>query len=127
MSRHRRVGRLVGALVGTLVVVAALLIGVFPTRTYVAQRTSTHRAQERLAVLSAENKSLAQRIQGLNADSEIERIAREQYNLVMPGEEAYAVLPAPQAPIELPAIWPFGQLGAPAGNSSTDPATNAEG
>ena len=37
-----------------------------------------------------------------------ERIARSQYGLVMPGEEAYAVLPAPEKPIELPEIWPFG-------------------
>jgi hypothetical protein len=34
----------------------------------------------------------------LQEDAEIERLAREQYNLVMPGEEAYAMLPAAPPP-----------------------------
>lgn len=31
----------------------------------------------------------------MHTDAEIERLAREQYNLVRPGEEAYAILPGP--------------------------------
>jgi cell division protein FtsB len=34
----------------------------------------------------------------LHTDAAIERLAREQYNLVKPGEEAYAILPARPAP-----------------------------
>ena len=33
-----------------------------------------------------------------HTDAEVERIAREQYNLVRPGEEAYAILPGPADP-----------------------------
>ena len=43
-----------------------------------------------------------------------ERLAREQYNLVRPGEEAYSVLPAPLPALELPDVWPFGPLSGPA-------------
>ena len=58
-------------------------------------------------VLKTQNDKLAQQAQQLNTDSEIERLAREQYNLVRPGEQAYAILPAPPPPIQLPPVWPF--------------------
>ena len=41
---------------------------------------------------------------------EVERIARRDFNFVFPGEEAYAVLPAPPAPVSLPASWPYNLL-----------------
>jgi cell division protein FtsB len=125
MTRARRVGRALGLLTGTVLVVGVLLFGVFPTRTYLAQRTSTSGAEERLAALTEQNEALAARAAALDDDAEIERLAREQYNLVMPGEEAYAVLPPPLAPIDLPAVWPFGELGD--SPPPSDPATTAEG
>jgi cell division protein FtsB len=84
-------------LVTSVVAVGILFLFVFPTRTYFSQRQNLHTAQERVRVLSDQNKQLASRVQKLNTDAEIERIAREQYDLVRPGEEAYAILPAPQA------------------------------
>ena len=49
--------------------------------------------------------ALQARVDRLHTDAEIERLAREQHNLVRPGEEAFAVLPAPTtepAPENLP-------------------------
>jgi hypothetical protein len=86
----------------SVVAVGILFLFVFPTRTYFGQRQGLHTAQERVRVLSDQNKQLASRVQKLNTDAEIERIAREQYDLVRPGEEAYAILPAPQAPPPAP-------------------------
>ena len=43
----------------------------------------------------------------LKTDEEVERLAREQYNLVRPGEESYAILPPPPPKVELPQWWPF--------------------
>jgi cell division protein FtsL len=97
-------------LLASVVLVAALFLFVFPTRTYLAQRESLAGAEERLDVLQRENELLEQRISTLRTDAEIERIAREQYNLVRPGEEAFAVLPPPAPPVELPDGWPFDQL-----------------
>ncbi|MGH2686888.1 MAG: FtsB family cell division protein [Actinomycetota bacterium] len=102
--------RRVWILLTTVVVVAALFLFVFPTRTYLAQRESLAGAEERLEVLRRENALLEQRISLLRTDSEIERIAREEYNLVRPGEEAFAVLPPPEPPVDLPGGWPFDQL-----------------
>jgi hypothetical protein len=74
-------------------VVGVLLVGVFPTRTYLAQRAAISRASEQLDVLQQQNATLEERADLLTSDAEIERLARERYNLVRPGEEAYAVLP----------------------------------
>ena len=82
-------------LIVSVLVVALLFLFVFPTRTYVAQRRSLGAAQNKVEVLSEQNRQLASRVQKLNTDAEIERLAREQYNLVKPGEEAYAILPKP--------------------------------
>lgn len=85
-------------LVATVVLVGVLLVAVFPTSTWLAQRQELDATERRLAVLTTQNDELAARVQRLNTDAEIERLAREQYNLVRPGEEAYALLPAPPAP-----------------------------
>ena len=82
-----------GAAAGILVAVLALFV--FPTRTYLDQRHQLAVASQRLQVLDAQNAQLSQQVDKLHTDAEIERIAREQYHLVMPGEKAFAVLPAP--------------------------------
>ena len=38
---------------------------------------------------------------------EIERLAREEYGMVLPGEKPYRMLPAPEEPVDLPDTWPF--------------------
>ena len=81
-----------------VVAVGVLFVAVFPTRTWIAQQRDLEATERRVAVLGAQNRELAARVQRLNTDAEIERLAREQYNLVRPGEEAYAILPAPPAP-----------------------------
>jgi hypothetical protein len=113
----RRIGRALGLAGGGAAVLGALAIGLFPTSTFLDQRSDTAEARERLAVLRAQNEAFEARIERLESDDEIERLAREQYNLVYPGEEAYAVLPAPLPPLDLPEIWPFGPLLDPSAKS----------
>ena len=90
--------RRVWPLVATVVVVGLVFLAVFPTRTYLSQRRDLANTQRRLAVLSGQNRELSGRVARLNTDAEIERLAREQYNLVRPGEEAFAILPPPGSP-----------------------------
>jgi Septum formation initiator len=96
--------------VGGAALCGVLAFAVFPTGTYLDQRANTAEAEERLAVLRAQNEAYENRIHRLETVEEIERLAREQYNLVFPGEEAYAVLPAPLPELHLPTVWPFGPL-----------------
>jgi cell division protein FtsL len=79
-----------------LVVLVGLLFAfVYPTRTFLDQRNETNKAREQLSVLQAENARLARESKRLSTDSEIERLAREQYGLVKPGERPFVILPAP--------------------------------
>ena len=109
-KRRRLRSRVVLPLVGSFLAVGALFVGVFPTRAILDQRRALDRAESRLAEVDARNDELEDRVEALGTDEEIERLAREQYDLVYPGQEAYAILPAPPEPPEVPDAWPFRQL-----------------
>lgn len=98
---------LAAAAVATIVVLA---VSVFPTRTWIDQGESLSEVEAELDALEAERESLEKRIAELDDDATIEAIARSQYGLVRPGEEAYAIHPAPERPVDLPPVWPFGEL-----------------
>jgi cell division protein FtsB len=84
--------------VGAVVLVGFLFGAVFPTRTYLAQRREIAAANKRLELFREQNGHLEAEARRLRSDEEIERIARARYNLVRPGEEAYAVVPTPPPP-----------------------------
>ncbi len=92
--------------VGAVVLAGALLLMVLPTRTYLQQRSRAAALEHQLSEAEARNAELQARVTLLDTPAEIERIARQQYGLVKPGEQAYAVLPA-AAPTSLPALWPY--------------------
>ena len=121
-SRGRRVGRMLGYVGGSACVVAVLAVGVFPTRSFLQQRADTQQTEHRLAVLRQQTDELEHQLKALKTPEEIERLARSEYNLVKPGEEAYAVLPAPLPALQLPELWPFGSL-QPGANGASGAAT----
>ncbi len=90
---RRRVA-VVGLVLG-LVLIGALFAFVYPTRTFLDQRAQVQRSESRLALLRAQNAQLVAETHRLNSDSEIERIAREQYGLLRPGERAFVIVPVP--------------------------------
>jgi cell division protein FtsB len=98
-ARERRNARLrwLGTRVGSVALSGLLVYAIFPVRTYLSQRSDTDRAREQLDVLSEENERLEQRADELRDPETVEEIARRDHNLVMPGEESYAILPPPEA------------------------------
>jgi cell division protein FtsB len=94
LLRQRR-RMLLRLLLGGMVLVALLFAFVFPARTLLAQRQQTEKEQTRLDVLLEQNSKLEAETRRLQNDAEIERIAREQYNFVRPGEHPYVVVPPP--------------------------------
>lgn len=76
---------------------ALLFLFVLPSRTYLAQRHSLSEAQTRLQVFEVQNAKLAADAERLKSDAEVERLAREQYGLVKPGEKAFVIVPSPKA------------------------------
>ncbi len=94
MSRGARVRLALAA----LALVAILFVFVFPTRSYLAQRRQVSSAQHDVNVLREQNDKLqAQAIQ-LQTPAAIERMAREQFHLVFPGEKVYDLVPGPATP-----------------------------
>lgn len=92
--------------VASVVFVGFVFGAVFPTRTYLTQRREIAAATERLALFEAQNGRLEAAVNRLQRDEEIERLARSRYNLVRPGEEAYAILPVPAPPSPVPVVAP---------------------
>jgi len=79
--------------VASLVFVAMMFLFVFPTRSYLAQQRQVRSARHAVAVLHAQNAQLAREAKRLQTPAEIERLARSQFNMVFPGEQAYNVVP----------------------------------
>jgi len=100
---HRWVRRL---FVVALVVAGILFTFGTPARTWYDQRQEIVAARDRTAVLDQQSRELQARVDQLNTDAEVERIAREQYGLVKPGEEAFGILPAPGSAPPVPAPAP---------------------
>ena len=102
--------RLIVPLLATLLLMAVLVVGVFPTRTYLSQRQAIASADANLRDLTRTNDTLQAEADRLQTDQEIESQAREHYGLVKPGEESYHVLPDPEDPLRVPDVWPFSRL-----------------
>jgi len=80
------------ALLG-LVIFAVFVFGVFPTGSYLDQRNELDRAVGELEALERENENLESRVERLESDEEIERVARNEFDMVLPSEESYLILP----------------------------------
>ena len=99
----RRSGGAVRLAAASVVLVGLLFAFVYPTRTFLDQRSETQKARTQLDILHTENKRLAREAKRLQGSAEIERRAR-QYGLVKPGEHPFVIIPAPStAPTTVPA------------------------
>jgi len=106
--RHAFSRRLVLVLVAVTAAAAALPLGVVPFRDWLEQRDRTEALRIEVEAVEAVNRGYVERIDALGTDQEVERLAREDYGLIRPDEEAYAVTPSPRVDQRMPGIWPFG-------------------
>ena len=83
--------------VASLALIAIMFLFVFPTRSYLAQQQQVRGARHDVEVLEAKNKELDRQAQLLQTPAEIERMARVQFNMVFPGEQAFNVV-TPEKP-----------------------------
>lgn len=88
-QKRKRPGAFVVVLL--LVGLAIVLAGVFPFRQLIAQERLVENTQAKLDALVLENESLQDEIDAVASPAELERIAREQYGMVRPGETSYVV------------------------------------
>jgi cell division protein FtsB len=90
-ARRTRSRRLL--LAGAVVFSAVILFAWFPASSLLSARSNLKATQTQLASLHAQDAALSQEQKNLSDTDEIERIAREQYQLVSPSQQAYEVLP----------------------------------
>lgn len=95
-GRGRGVGFVFFVAIAGIVLVAGLFLAVFPLTTLLEQRNEMSETEAQLGRLRGQTQLLETRAEALQSDQEIERLARAQYNLVRPGEEAIALLPEPE-------------------------------
>lgn len=89
-----------------LVALGLVASGVLPIQQYLGREIQVTDARDRLATLEAQNAAMASDVDALQSDQEIERVAREQYGFVRPGEIGYVVV-TPDAPdVDSPAAVP---------------------
>ena len=80
-------------LLGSVVISAVVLFAWFPAGSLLHQRSTLTASEAQLSSLHKQDAALAQEKKNLSDAAEIGRIAREQYQLVSPGQGAYEVLP----------------------------------
>jgi cell division protein FtsB len=81
------------SVVAAVVLIGALFVFVFPISAWLDQRGRLNAAEHRLEVLREQGRRLEQQSTRLRSDEEIERIARDRYGMVRPGEQAWAIVP----------------------------------
>jgi cell division protein FtsB len=85
-------------LLGAVVLAAVIMFAWFPVGSLLSQRSNLSGTQAELSSLHKQDGALTQEKKSLSDAGEIGRIAREQYQLVSPGQQAYEVLPPSGAP-----------------------------
>jgi cell division protein FtsB len=90
-ERWREIGPVV--LVLTLAVAVLAGLAVLPARTWWTQRQNINEARFELDQAEAEVAELRAQRDLLATDAEVERLARQDFDLVFPGEESYRLLP----------------------------------
>jgi cell division protein FtsB len=90
-----------------LVVMFALAAtAVYPLRQYVSQADRIQRLQDKQRALEAENQRLAQQRARLKDPAYVEQLAKRDFQLVEPGEEAWLVTGTPPTTAPAPAPPP---------------------
>src|SRR5205085_109224 len=77
---------------------AVLVLGAFPVRAWMDQGHQRDQLAARVAALTRTNDDLTRQAEELKDPNRVEALARERYELVRPGEEAYAILPTGEPP-----------------------------
>lgn len=98
--------------IGVMILVVSVLMTsvIDPWGSYQLQRAQAVTLKQELEVLQNEKYELDTAIKRLESDAEVIRVARRDFNLVFPGEKAYAFRTPKEKPVALPSSWPFSVL-----------------
>jgi cell division protein FtsB len=83
--------------VSILALLGVLALGSFPVRAYLDQLHQREQLAGQVRTLDEQNRKLVGHAAQLQTDGTIEQLARDRYQMVKPGEEAYSILPTAPA------------------------------
>lgn len=90
-------------MVALLAFLGVVVLNLFPAKAYLEQQRREAGLTAAVAEIDATNVALRARVHQLRTDdAEIERLARERYLMVLPGEEGYSILPSGTPPTTVP-------------------------
>lgn len=125
-------------LIGAAVVSVVVVVAWFPASALYSQHQQIATTSTQLAELRQQDAALGQERRNLSNSAEIERIARQQYDLVKPGQQIYEVLPGnkgatgsgtgaadPGDPGLTAPVVPSGESELPAGSGSDHTASES--
>jgi hypothetical protein len=118
---------------GALTVAVLVAAAWFPAAALYHQHQQLSATSAQLARLRAQDAALGQEEQRLKSPAEVARIARQQYELVAPGQQVYEVVPPSGAatasyagdPGLQPPVSPSGASPAPGSTTASSSATPA--
>ena len=116
---------LFAAIVGGLFLLL-LFMEVIPLRSYQTQRREMASAQARLEMLRTRNGQLEERVRLLKTDAELQRVAREQFGMVKPGESLLLVPNARIATEGLPTRSSIEAVAPPPSATSSEKPSKAQ-
>ncbi len=67
-------------------------LAVLPARTWLSQREAMNDARAELQQIEADVDDLEAQLELLQTDDEVERLARQHFDLVYPGDESYRIV-----------------------------------
>jgi cell division protein FtsB len=91
--KKRGLGVRMALLISAVVLGVAGVSGAIPFRQVLARQQAVDLAVEQRDALVAENRRLEAQVAALQTTAEVERLAREHFGLVKPGEVAYVAVP----------------------------------
>lgn len=98
---------------GATIIGAAIIAALFvlPVRAWISQGDEAAEKQRQLDVINAANAELEAEVNRLNTDDGVREAARREVGYTGRGEQRWTILPAPSAPLTLPAGWPYDVVG----------------
>jgi cell division protein FtsB len=88
--------------VAVVVLIGLLFVVVFPMSAWIRQRDALSKSEHRLEILQHERARLEREAKRMQSNAEVERVARDLYGMIRPGEQAYAAVPGPTTTTTLP-------------------------
>jgi cell division protein FtsB len=132
-----KVRRARATVVGAALVSGLILVLWFPAGSLLHQRAAINAAASELGHLQQQDRQLAQEQKALGSPAEIQRVARQQYQLISPGERAFLVLPPAGTktsatqyegdPANQPLVSPSAATELPPGGTTASDGSSAAG